>query len=77
VSKVYTFIDSVSQFRSYFDSIDLTSAYRRAGKYFEGTLSRYFVVLHDGHVVASKPAQPRPKRIHESSQSFTPTKKSR
>jgi len=77
VSKVYTFTDSVTQFEPYFSSLDLSGAYRRAGKFFEGTLSRYFVVLNDSHVVANKPAtQFRPKRSLESA-NFTPTKKSR
>jgi len=47
VSKVFTFSDCVRKYSGYFDSVDLSGAYKRAGDYFEGTLSRYFVVLPD------------------------------
>jgi len=48
VAKVYTYVDCVREFSGYFDTLDLTSAYRRAGTFFDGTLSRFFVVLTDG-----------------------------
>jgi len=47
VSKVYTYIDCVKEFSGYFEKLDLTSAYRRAGTYFDGTLSRFFVFFND------------------------------
>jgi len=47
ISKVYTYTDCIKKYGNYFDSVDLSGAYKRAGDFFSGTLSRYFVVLKD------------------------------
>jgi len=64
VSKVYTFVDCVTQFEAYFDTVNLTSAYRKAGSFFSGTLARYFVVLKNENSTSAQPV--RSKRPRDS-----------
>jgi len=68
VSRAYTFINCVREFSAYFKSLDLTSAYRRAGTAFDGVLSRFFVVLDDERSKAVSTA--RQKRPHPDNQAF-------
>jgi len=74
VSKVYTYVDCVREFLPMFENLDLTSAYRRAGQYFDGTLSRFFIVLSDKNSQTVR-QQTRNKRPHPSDSQMTGKRK--
>jgi len=68
VARVYTYVDCVKEYSNLFENVDLSSAYRRAGTFFEGTLSRFFVVLSDARA-QSQHQQSQNKRPQPSNQS--------
>jgi len=76
VSKVYTYTDCVKEFGATLCKLDLSSAYKRAGTYFAGTMSRFFVVLKDDAPGFKPRPQSRQKRPLDSSAS-APLKRSR